>query len=383
LSSAQPGSHDTVRWWKTDLGEPEIAALSAAVRERHLNPGPIGERLEGRLAEMLGVPRVVLANNGSSALLMALSACGVGSGDEVLVPANGFIATAHAVMLAGGIARPVDSLPDSPLLDPEAVEGAVTPATRAMVAVHLNGASCDMAALRAICERSSISLVEDAAQAFGSRNGDGCLGAQSEAGAFSMSIAKALTCGEGGFVAASSEEMGERLVRLRNQGTVAIAENRFDRFGFNFRLPDLLASVAESQLDTMGERISGLRAVRAFYREALAGMHFLRLLEIREDEGELPLWTEVLCANRDGIVAALRERGVEARPAPPCLADAPHLGTGGAFPNARFFAGHTLVLPSGPHQGEERLARVAEALRSLPAELRVPAPELPHESGAP
>jgi len=383
VSAPPKDAGGAVHWWKTDLGEAEIEAMGAAVRARSINPGPIGRRLEARLAERLGVPRVVLANNGSSAVLMALLACEVEHGDEVLVPANGFIATAHAVMFAGGRPRLVDSLASSPLMDPAAAAAAVTPSTRALVAVHLNGASCDMGALRATCGQHGIALVEDAAQAFGSRNRDGWLGTQGRAGAFSMSIAKALTCGEGGFVAASDEDMGDRLARLRNQGTRAIAENRFDRFGFNFRLPDVLSSVAEVQLDKLDERLAGLRAARTFYRDALAELPFLRLVESRDEEGELPLWTEVLCADRDGVLEALRERGVEARAAPPCLADSPHIGAEGAFTNARFFARHTLILPSGPHQGEARLRRVADALRSLPAEVRRPAPALPTESATP
>ena len=380
-ATQDPG--DTVHWWKTDLGETEIEAMGAAVRARSINPGPIGRRLEGRLAEMLGVPRVVLVNNGSAAVLMALLACEVGHGDEVLIPANGFIATAHAVMLAGGRPRLVDSLGSSPLMDPATAADAVTPHTKALVAVHLNGASCDMKALRATCERHGIALVEDAAQAFGSRNSDGWLGTQGRAGAFSMSIAKALTCGEGGFVAAAGGDMGDRLARLRNQGTRAIAENRFDRFGFNFRLPDVLSSIAEIQLDKLDERLAGLRAVRTFYREALAELAFVRLLESRDEEGALPLWTEVLCADRDGVLEALHQSGIQARAVPPCMADSPHLGADGDFANARFFARHSLILPSGPHQGEARLQRVADALRSLPAKLQVPPPALPAGGAGP
>ena len=105
MSAPPKDAGGAVHWWKTDLGEAEIEAMGAAVRARSINPGPIGRRLEARLAERLGVPRVVLANNGSSAVLMALLACEVGHGDEVLIPANGFIATAHAVMLAGGRPR--------------------------------------------------------------------------------------------------------------------------------------------------------------------------------------------------------------------------------------------------------------------------------------
>lgn len=352
-----------IPWWRTELGEEEITGVVQAIRARHIHPGPECRALEEALGEVLGVPYVALTTSGSVALLLAMLGCGVGAGDEVIVPVVGFIAAAHAVMLAGGRVRFVDVQPERPLIDVEQVAAAITARTKAVVVMHLNGAAADMAAVRALCEGRGIAVIEDAAQAFGSRAEEGWLGTLGDVGAYSMGITKLMTTGEGGFVVTRSRQLYERIVKLRNHGTVAIAHNVFQEFGLNFRFTDLQASVGLVQLKKREQKMAGVRRVYEFYRQRLAEMQGVSLLEVRVAAGELPLWSEVLCAEREVVQAQLRARGIETKAFHPLLSESRHVGCAGEYPVGARYAAGGLTLPSGPDQREEDLEAVVEALR--------------------
>jgi dTDP-4-amino-4,6-dideoxygalactose transaminase len=412
-------SEPKVNWWRTDLGDAEIAALSGAIRARHVNLGPLCAELERRLARSIGAPNAAVTTSGSVALLLSMIVAGVRPGDEVIVPACTFIAPAHAALLLGAKVRLVDVGAERPLIDPAAAAAAVTERTRAIVAVHLNGRACDVAALRSAAKAAGAKVIEDCAQALCSRGPQGALGTLGDIAAFSLGITKLVTTGEGGFVVARDPGVHDAVLKLRNHGTVDIARNRFEQFGCNFRMTDLQAAVGLAQLERLEQKIAGVRRVHAYYREHLAGLGYLRLLEVREQEGELPLWSEALCTERDRVVARLRERGIEAKPFHPTLEDSPHVGASEAFPdagrfgefpdtrgsgelpdpgrigefsnarrfgefpnarrfgelpNARRFAALGLTLPSGPDQPEAALARTAAVLRELDREITTPLP---------
>jgi dTDP-4-amino-4,6-dideoxygalactose transaminase len=360
-----------IRWWRTDMGAAEAQGVAAAIAARHINGGPACRALEAALAAALGVPHAALTTSGSAALLLAYWACGVGPGDEVIMPAAGFIATAHAALMLGAQPVIVDVEADRPLLSAAATARAITPRTKLIVPVHLNGAACDMPALLALAAQHGLRVVEDCAQALGSRGPHGQLGTQGDAGAFSMGITKLITTGEGGFVATRAPALMHELMTRRNHGVLAIARNVFDKAGFNLRFNDLLASVGQAQLDQLPHKLAALRRVRAFYAEALRALPYLRLMKVRVGDGELPLWTEVLCAERDRVAALLAARGIETKVFHPCVNDSAHVGARAATPNARRFAALGLTLPSGPDQTADDLARVAAALHDLRADIRV------------
>lgn len=358
-------ARQSVPWWKTDLGENEIQRISEAIRQRHINHGPVSAELEQRLAECLQVPHVAMTSSGSSALLVSLLACGVGPGDEVIVPAVTFVATAHAVLLTGARVKLVDVQAYAPVMDVGQLASALTAQTRAIVPVHLGGVACAMSAIGDFAAQHKLKVIEDAAQAFTSRCETGCLGTLSDAGAFSMSLTKLIPTGEGGFIATHSGETFEHILKLRNQGAHRIADNAFDEFGFNLRFNDILASIGAAQLDRLEDKRAALCRIYRYYRDELADLPFLRMINVDMDRGELPLWSQVVCTERDDVIERLQQQGIQARPFHPCLADSKHLQQPGDFPAARFYARHALTLPSGPDQTDDNLQRTVRALREM------------------
>jgi perosamine synthetase len=363
-----------VPWWKTDLGDAEVAAVSRAIRERHINQGPLCEELERRLAEQLEVAHVAVTTSGSVALLLALMAHDVGPGDEIVLPSETFIAPAHATRLLGATVRLVDVRPDRPLIDVDQLATAITAKTKAVVVVHLNGRACDLEAVRRIADDAGVKVIEDCAQAFMSHGERGLLGREGDASSFSMGVTKLITAGEGGFVATASRETYERLKRLRNHGVESIARNVFDDPGFNFRLTDMQAAIGLAQLDRLQEKIDGVKRVYRFYDERLRDLHYIRMLEVRVDQGELPLRAEAVCSERDKVVRLLAERGIEAKPFHPPLTASAHLSAEGSFPNADRIAATGVTLPSGPDQDDGNLERTVDALCEIADQIETPLP---------
>ncbi len=264
-SAVRPEAH--VRW--PVLGEEERAAVQR-VLARGVLSGPFAPEVRGletEWAAYLGSKYCLSTNSGTSALHVALAALGVGPGDEVIVPAFTFVATALAVLHQGAVPVFVDIEPRSLGLDPQRVEAAITPRTRAVIPVHIHGTPCDIDALSALCQRRGLALVEDAAQAHGSTHRGRKVGTFGAAGCFSLQSSKNLPAGEGGLMVTDDEGVFERANRARMFGEDVRASDekdyRIERaldgnraydskgMGWMYRTTELSAAVGRSQLQKL------------------------------------------------------------------------------------------------------------------------------------
>lgn len=358
---------ERIPYWYTKLGETEAKAVANAIAEGRLSQGGVSQAFETELADYLGVAHVVTTTSGTSALHLAAVGLGIGHGDEVIMPDRTFIATAHAVLMTGASVKLVDVLPDRTTIDAAKIEAAITPKTKAILPVHLNGNACDMPEIRRIAERHGLLVFEDAAQAFGSRTSEGYLGTLSDIGCFSLGVTKLITTGQGGFVATNDAERAERMRRYRSHGVSDTYQADYKNFGFNLRLTDLQASIGRVQFTKVPGKIKAHLRFHAAYKAALADLPFVRLLDVNQADGNVPLWAEALVADRDQAIALLEKRNIQARPFLPNLSLSPHLGkwNDDDFPNSQYFAKHGLFLPSGPDMPIEHVERVAQALREI------------------
>ena len=194
------------------VGQAEIEALTRVIESGALFRYGVGhecERFEQRYAAYLGVKHFALAASGSNALAAAMAAVGIGPGDEVIIPAHTYMATATSVLTCGAIPLIVD-VDESITIDPKAVEAAIGPRTRAIVPVHMWGAACDMDAIMEIATRRNLIVVEDACQGVGGGYKGRKFGAVGHIGAFSFNYYKNMTCGEGGGVSVNDDRQAER-----------------------------------------------------------------------------------------------------------------------------------------------------------------------------
>jgi perosamine synthetase len=251
---------------------------------------------------------------------------------------------------------------DGLVMDVDQLESKITPRTKAIIPVHLNGRSVNLKELNRIASRRGIKVVEDAAQAFCSRNADGYLGVQSFAGCFSLSIAKIIATGQGGFVVTRDEETYRALRAMRTHGVSDVINCTYTRPGFNFRFTDLQASIGLAQLKRLPDRIAKVKAVYEKYAAAMPGLPCLRFLPVNVPAGEIPIYIEVLCPERERLVKFLAGHRIQVRPFYPDLHRAPYLAGAGEFPNSEIFGRQGIFLPSGPDQPLENIERVIAAL---------------------
>lgn len=366
LMKKAPKEKTRVPFWRTDLGDLEAEGVRSAIVSGKLSQGAVTREFEREFAASIGVPHAVATLNGTIALYLAASALGIGEGDEVIVPARTFVATAHAMMLAGATVKLVDCPVDNTLIDVTRIEAAITPKTKAIVPVHLNGNGCDMNSINAIARQHNLLVLEDAAQAFYSHAPGGFMGTLSDAGAFSLGVTKFITTGQGGMVVTHRRDVYDRMVRFRNQGVFDTFDATFTRFGFNLKFNDMLSSIGLVQLRKLEEKRIRHLNVYNFYKDAIADIPFLRLVPVQVDDGCLPLWVEVLSARRNYVIDELNRRRVQCRPFLPSLSSSPHLEHNeNDFPNAVRFARSGMFLPCGPDLPEKDLKRTIRELRDL------------------
>ena len=330
----------------------------------------VGE-FEEAFARFAGVGHAVGVSSGLDALRLALAALDVGTGDEVILPANTYIATALAVTAVG--ARPVlvDCDPATYNVDPAAVEHAITPRTRAIIPVHLTGQPADMDPLLELAARRRLHVIEDAAQAHGAQYHGRACGSMGVAGCFSFYPAKNLgAAGDGGMVTTNDEKLAARLRRLRNYGEAKKYEHV--EKGLNARMDTLQAAILGVKLRHLPEWNRKRAAHAERYRTRLAGIPGLRCQSV------LPGCTHVYhlfmieTDRRDALRKFLLERGVQTGihyPIPIHLQAAyADLGyTQGTFPNAEHLAGRILSLPMYPELSDQQIDSVCELVRSFPA----------------
>lgn len=330
-----------------------------------ISQGTVTDEFERCLAKLLGVPHVVACTSGSTAILMTLVAAEVGPGDEVIVPDRTWIATAHAVMMAGAkVVLADDDGTDRSVFVAE-VQKRINPRTKAVVAVHLGGRGADMVSLREISRKNNLLLIEDAAQAFMSKNHEGLLGTQSLAGCFSLSLAKLISTGQGGFVALRDRDLYEKLRCLRNHGVEDPVHVSYTRFGFNFRFTDVLASIGLAQLDRLTANIDRVLQIHEMYREGLRALPGIEFLQKDTGGGEIPLYAEVFCVRREELVEHLRALGIQTRPYYPNLHLAPQMREQRAFPRSERYGREGLFLPCGPAQPMENIETTIRAVREF------------------
>jgi dTDP-3-amino-3,4,6-trideoxy-alpha-D-glucose transaminase len=329
--------------------------------------GPEVEQFEAEFAAYCGVEHCVGVGNGLEALRLILEAAGIGRGDEVIVPAQTYIASWLAVTALGAEVVPVDIELTTANIDPSRIEAAITGRTRAILPVHLYSRPAEMAPISAIAKRHGLLVVEDAAQAHGATYQGRKAGALGDAAGFSFYPSKNLgALGDGGAVTTNDGQLADRVRLLRNYG--ARAKYQHEIRGTNSRLDELQAAYLRVKLTRLDEWNERRRALSREYLAQLSGVAGLDL-PLADTEEIRSAWHlfVVRTADRDSLARALAEHDIETLihyPKPPFLEPPYARGDWSAerFPFAAEQAASVLSLPFGPHLGSAALSQVAHSL---------------------
>jgi dTDP-4-amino-4,6-dideoxygalactose transaminase len=351
-----------------EVGDAVEAAVLRVLRSGRYVLGPETESFERELAALIGVRHAIGVGSGTEALQLALEACGVRAGDEVITTPFTYFATIEAIVRAGGRPVYVDVEPDGFNLDPAGLEAACTPHTRAIVPVHLFGRCADMEPIRAFAEHRGLAVVEDAAQAIGAVRAGRSAGAWGTAGCFSFYPAKSLgAAGDGGCVTTDDAEIAQRLRLIRGHGLAG--EKGHVAMGTTSRLDAIQAAVLRAKLPHLPRWLDERRAHVQRYRELLAGCQEVRLPVCGDDE--TPAWSQLVVRSRRAaaIRRALEDADVEWRhyyPRPVYREEA--FGTdvrpAGTCPEAERACEESVSLPIYPRIPPASIERVCELIRN-------------------
>ena len=357
---------------QTDIGPHLEEAFCRVMRSGWYMLGPELEAFEAEFAQYCGARHCIGVGNGLDALHLILRAWDIGPGDEVIVPANTYIASWLAVSYSG--ARPVPVEPDAKSfnIDPAAIEAAITPRTKAIMAVHLYGFAADMAPIMALARKRGLKVVEDAAQAHGAEYGGRRAGALGDAAGFSFYPSKNLGAfGDGGAVVTDDGDLARRVALLRNYGSAARYHNEVQ--GFNSRLDELQAALLRVSLERLDEWNAKRRLHAARYLELL-GESGVRLPSAPAAPQHVWHLFVVRTSARDALQRYLEARGVGTvihYPIPPHLQPAyQDLGFGaGRFPITEAIHREVLSLPLSPYLEAGELTYVARCVAEGAREL--------------
>jgi dTDP-4-amino-4,6-dideoxygalactose transaminase len=346
-----------------------IEAFSRVVDSGWFIMGKECERFEAAFAEYCGVKHCIGVGNGLEALHLILRAAGIGSGDEVIVPSNTYIATWLAVSYAGATPVPVEPDENTFNIDPKKVEEKITHKTKAILAVHLYGRVAAMDELQKICDKHKIMLFEDAAQAHGSRLGERKSGNLSLAAGFSFYPGKNLgALGDAGAVTTNNDALANQIRILRNYGSQKKYYNEVK--GYNSRLDEIQAAFLCEKLNVLDKWNARRTELACLYSENLAGIKELQL-PLHGEPGEHTWHLYVVrAAKRDELAKHLAEKGIGSiihYPVPPHLSEAysdvNHVK--GSLPVAEALASTVLSLPIGPHMTVSEAKFVKEAVKEF------------------
>jgi perosamine synthetase len=364
---------------RQSISEDDIRAVVEVLRSNWLTTGPAIERFERAVADYVGTADAVAVSNGTAALHAAVFALRIAPGDEVIVPAMTFAATANCVVYQGATPVFADVDPETLLLDPSDVERRISPRTRAIIGVDYAGQPCDATRLGDLARKHGLALLADASHSLGASDRGVPVGRLADLSAFSLHPIKPITAGEGGLLVTGNADFAQRARQFRNHGMTTDHHQRasagswrceMTELGYNYRLTDIQAALGLSQLARLDGWIARRQAIAERYDRVFVRLPGVRPLGVRPGVSHGRHLYVVRLTHRDRVFTALRERGIGTAvhylPAHLHPFYRQRFGTGpGLCPAAEAAYGEILSLPIFPAMTDKEVGQVIDAMEQL------------------
>jgi dTDP-4-amino-4,6-dideoxygalactose transaminase len=360
----------TIKLIEPNITEAEIKAVTRVLKNGMLVNGPVVEHFEQLLAEYIGVSHAVCVSSGTAALHLALLVSDIKIGDEVIVPAFTFPATANVVEFLG--ARPVfvDCQPGGINLDVNKIVGKISARTKAIIPVHAFGIPADMEEVLEVSRKNNLFVVEDAACALGSKYKNSFCGAIADLGIFSFHPRKLLTTGEGGAVVTNNKILADKIKIWRNHGN---QKGKYDYLGLNYRMTDFQAAMGVSQLERYADYISTRQRLAQIFQSMIDDIEWIKSI----DSEPMATWNVQTFLvkvtkniSRDNLIIHLNSRGIESTIGTYCVPLIQYYRTKygfrpNHFPEAYQRYKSSLSLPLHNNMSDDDMARVIEMLMAF------------------
>lgn len=280
------------------------------------NEGSLSSKLSKKLSKILKIKYATNTTSGTASLFLALKALGIKKGDEVIVPNFTYQATANAVHNTGAKVILTDINTENLLIDLKKLLKNINRKTKAIIAVHVSGRGSNIYKLKKIAKEKKIFLIEDAAEALFSKYKNKYLGTIGDIGCFSYAPNKILTTGQGGLIVTKNKNLYKKILKFKDHGKIYDDKKdqiNFDLRGFNLKFTDIQAALGLSQINDYKNRIHHLKKVHRYYIDNLKDIDEIKFIKFEMRNGELPLWTDIICENRQKLFNFLKKKGIYAR----------------------------------------------------------------------
>ncbi|MDE7321826.1 MAG: DegT/DnrJ/EryC1/StrS family aminotransferase [Lachnospiraceae bacterium] len=321
--------------------------------------------LENMIADFTGAKYCLMMPNGTLSLSVALMACGVCAGDEVIVPDYTMVATANAAELIGAKAVFADVARENLCMDYHAMVSAITPKTKAVIIVSMNGRYPDnIQKYINFCKERGLYIIEDAAQALGSRKNGVQIGRYGDIGSFSFSVPKIITTGQGGALITDDENLYNKIRLIRDFGREKGGSDNYLVKGWNFKFTDLQAVIGIEQMKKLPERIKRKKEMEELYRKLLADVKEIEWIK-KNDKDELLWFFEILCEKREALQRYLKENGIGSRESYPPLHSEPAYGYNEKYPVTEEITQKVLWLPSTITLTDDQICYICSKIKQF------------------
>lgn len=358
-----------ISWYSPQIGYAEQKSIEKVVKLNYPNQGSFTKKFENKISKILKVRYVVAVPSGTVALYLALKAIGIKTNDKVIVPNITFTATANAVTMTGAKVILVDIDKKNLGICLFSLRKIINKnKIKAIIPVHISGRSSNVFEVIKLAKKNNISVIEDAAEAFYSKNKN-FLGTLGDLGCFSFSPNKIITTGQGGAIVTNNKKNYLKILKLRDQGRVGKVtgggEDNIVSVGYNFKFTNILSSIGIAQLDKLKKRKKKLIKNYVLYKKNILPTQNFRLFEFDLKKGELPLWTDAYVLNRDKLISKLKKKGIECRKFWSPLNLHPHYKKSFKyFPNTKFYYKKLLWLPSSFDMSKKIIQKICKEIQS-------------------
>lgn len=359
-----------IPWARPDFWGGEKEMVMDALDSKWISGGRYVEQFEEHFARYIGAEHAVTASNGTTAIHLALLAAEIGKNDEVIVPGFGFMAAANVAVHVGAFPVFADVDPDTWCLSGKEIEKHISPRTKAIVPIHTYGNVCDMDAIMEVANRLGIMVIEDAAEAIGSKYKGKSAGTIGIMGTYSFHATKTITTGEGGAVTTDDEAMYRRMQLFRNHG-VGAKRYWHEVIGHNFRLTNMQAALGCAQLNAIDEISEQRDRVYNAYKRNLSTIEGVTLQRFSADV-EPVVWAiavkldpQLFPMHRDQLIRKLNELGIETRPGFHAASEMKHLYATEQLPVCELLSKQVVSLPSFPMLSDNEIEYICVSLEKL------------------
>ncbi len=355
-----------ISWFEPRVNDFSKKIFNSTIKRNFISEGNITSLLEKKISNFINIKNVIMTSSGTSAIYLALRSLKISNNDEVIIPNITYVATLNAVKLTGAKPVIIDVDPASCLMDYKQLKKKINKKTKAIIFVHISGRSGNFKKVLKLAKKNRIYTIEDAAEAFGSKQNKKNLGTFGDLGCYSFTPTKIITSAQGGAIVTNNKKLAKVIRAIKDQGRTQKkigGDDIHDLFGGNFKYNDLLASILIPQLNVIKKKLIRANYINNFYRKKLKDINEISFF--KKNKGEVCLWTEVVIKKRDSLFNYLYRNRINCRKIWRPLSSFKTEKKKIHYKNSYLISKKVMWLPSSPNLTDKELNYICSKIKNF------------------